>query len=699
MNMQLIDGIEEKYINAVKFDKFFSIDDREKIALNYAPRENPNICDSKERCTTNLFFGFFFDGTKNNYIQAEEGNNYSNIARLYDCYPGRSVPGVLPPYTDWRKDPELYQHFFKVYAPGVSSPFEQVGDMADWLDERTGGASGRMGERRILWCLVQAINNVHRYFLGTPLVPRSEMDKMFDRVTLNKWTRRAMTGERPRLTLKAGRTGFTPAAHSSARIVFEQLLERLHKSVAQHWPDRTTGRPAKIAPATVKTIYISIFGFSRGATQARAFTNWLQSLCKLDSQLVGATGGMSLGGFPVQFDFLGLFDTVAAIGVGNTLGGTTGHGAWADSEDSLRIPPDVPCLHIVAAHEIRRSFPVDSISVGGNLVSGHQEIVMPGVHSDIGCGYCPGEQGRGIHPNGDDMLARISLILMYKTARLSGVPLKLELAGQEAQDRFALTRKTVVDFNAYIASCKVKKGPLHQIMREQARKYIEWRVWRRISGKHPVQSSGSFARASTFDKNDLYSASLEFEDEIKKFVDWMRNKGVSTVFQSQRPGFGNDHEAEWLEIATWWKDEFPLSSCIVDFFDNYVHDSRAWFKLVPGNPDSEKLAHEQLQGWQSRRELGQAKVALSTATGKSDYEAASDRLSPAQRKAVDEYKKTKEIPRMVTAGREPWDTRVGWLAGAGYLRFRKIYGGHDSVLLSSIDAPAPEQHPDVAARV
>ncbi len=295
------------------------------------------------------------------------------------------------------------------------------------------------------------------------------------------------------------------------------------------------------------------------------------------------------------------------------------------------------------------------------------------------------------------MLARISLILMYKTARLTGVPLKLELAGQEAQDRFALTKKTIVDFNAYIASCQVKNGPLHEIMREQARKYIEWRVWRRISGKHPLQSSDSFARASNFDKNDLYSASLEFEDEIKKFVDWKRNKAVSTIFKSQQPGFGNDHEAEWLQIATWWKDEFSLPPCIVNFFDNYVHDSRAWFKLVPGNPDSEKLAHEQLQGWQARRELGQAKVALSTATGKSDYEAASDRLSPAQREAVDEYKKTKKIPRMATAGREPWDTRIGWLAGAGYLRFRKIYGGHDSVLLSGIDTPASGSS-DVATR-
>lgn len=697
MNTQLALEIDEKYSHAANPKLLFSKRDYATITEIYEPREYPSICIPKDSCKTNLFFGFFLDGTKNHYVQAEKGKNHSNIARLYDCYPGRSVPGVLPLYTDWQKEPHLYQHFFKVYAPGVSSPFEQVGDLADWLDEPTGGAAGRMGERRILWSLVQALNNVHRYFLGVPLIPPSEMATLFDRVRLNKWTRRAMTGDRPKLTLKAGRTGFTPAAHSSARIVFEQLLLRLHKAVMQHWPDRRTGRPAKIQPATVKTIHISIFGFSRGATQARAFTNWLQSVCRLDAQLVGAASGMSLGGFPVQFDFLGLFDTVAAIGLGNTVGGTTGHGAWADSEDSLRIPPALRCLHIVAAHEIRRSFPVDSIAVGGNLLFGHEEIVIPGAHSDIGCGYCPTEQGRGTDPNGDDMLARIPLILMYKTARLSGVPLKLEHASPTAQKRFALTKRTILDFNAYIATCQVQTGPLHLIMREQARKYIEWRVWRRIGGKHPLQSSASFARASNFDKNDLHSAAVEFEEEIRIFLDWKRDETNVAIFKSQQRGFDNDHESEWLEIAEWWKEEFSLPSAVVEFFDNYVHDSRAWFKLVPGNPDNEDKAHKQLKGWLARRELGQAKVALSRTTGKSDYDTAPDRLSPAQRQAVDEYKKTQQIPRMVTAGREPWDTRVGWLAGAGYLRFRKIYGGHDKVLLSSVDTPTSEHDPDHSA--
>jgi hypothetical protein len=46
------------------------------------PRELPIKGDG---CKTKLFFGFFFDGTKNNYVQAEAGKSHSNIARLYDC--------------------------------------------------------------------------------------------------------------------------------------------------------------------------------------------------------------------------------------------------------------------------------------------------------------------------------------------------------------------------------------------------------------------------------------------------------------------------------------------------------------------------------------------------------------------------------------------------------------------------------------
>jgi hypothetical protein len=611
----------------------------------FQQREHPPVGVPRESCTTNLFFGFFFDGTKNNYVEAEAGLNHSNVVRLYDCFPGESVPGVLPRDYDWKHEPKQYRHFFKVYVPGVASPFKDVGDTGD---STLGAVAGAFAERRIVWALLQAINNVHRYFLKAPLISTEQAHSLVRRITLNKHSRALMVGHgKP--------DGISNLASQDTRIEFEEILKRLHRALTSHWPNKKTGRPAKIDPAIVRTIYISAFGFSRGATQARAFLNWLQSLCKLDAQLVGARR-MSLGGFPVVFDFMGLFDTVASIGSANTYGYVDGHGGWADTEDSLRIPPGVKCVHIIAAHELRRSFPVDSISVRGQVPDGCQEIVVPGVHSDIGSGYCPREQGRGLDPHGADMLARIPLIMMYKEARLSGVPLKLEHASPVAKARFSVKTETIKAFNAYIAECKASTGPLHLIMREQARKQMEWRLARRIGGKNPLDRTESFRRATVFDQNDLRSAGLEFEEEIKKFLEWRAGKGRHYKPARQKAGFNNDRLREWEEIATWWDNVQQPSSAVIDLFDNYVHDSRAWFKL--SKLDNEKAMRAALVGW-----------------GKEDP----DDLTENQRQAAREYARTGKIPRMITGDRESYD----W-SGAGYLRFRKIYGGLDTALLSAV---------------
>jgi hypothetical protein len=512
------------------------------------------------------------------------------------------------------------------------------------------------------------------------LVSPSETERLYTRIDLNKYSRRLMLE-----THAPNRS----AANEVARQEFEELLRKLHDAVSRHWPDGKTGKPAKIDPGIVKTIYVSVFGFSRGATEARAFANWFVSLCKLDAKRRGLVpDAMSLGGFPVQFDFLGLFDTVASVGIGNTFGNSSlgrmfdGHSGWADAEDSLRIPDKVNrCLHLVSAHELRRSFPLDSISIDGNLPDRCEEIVLPGVHSDVGGGYCPCEQGRGTDEKGDDMLARIPLLMMYKAARLNGVPLKLEFANEPAQARFALKAETIDAYNAYIATCKVTSGDLHHIMREHARKQMEWRLVRRISGKSPVQSSASFLRASTFYQNDLYSAAREFEDELAEFESWLKDKGRRFRPSEQKAGFDNDQEAEWEEIATWWQKRSLPSAAVMNFFDNYVHDSRAAFKPFKTGTDTEKEMHQTLAKLVQRRKAAEFNKAMRTkllVSEKAAFVQIGDGLSEDERRAADEYAKTGKIPRMATTGREPYTP-----ARAGYLRYRKIYSGWDSALISA----------------
>ena len=98
---------------AADSEKFFNLENLNKIRRNFESREQPVLGVPGKSCETNLFFGFFFDGTTNNYIQAEAIKNHSNVARLYDCYPGRSVSGVLPKETDWKYNPPRYTHFFQ----------------------------------------------------------------------------------------------------------------------------------------------------------------------------------------------------------------------------------------------------------------------------------------------------------------------------------------------------------------------------------------------------------------------------------------------------------------------------------------------------------------------------------------------------------------------------------------------------------
>lgn len=704
MTAHLCPVISQTFTEASDPLKFFQAKELRNI-LALETRELPILGVPGESCKTNLFFGFFFDGTKNNYMQAEQGLNHSNVARLYDCYPGLSVPGVLPASTDWQYKPSNYTHFFKTYIPGVASPFKEVNDSGKDFEQTLGAAMGFRGEARIIWALIQAINNLHRYFHKAPIVSSTEATRLTSLLELSAACRRAMRPD----------TIFDPNSDAAralkkTRIEFEKLLRRLHGAVAPHWPDKKTGRPAKIDPGIVKTIHVSIFGFSRGATQARAFANWLIELCRLDARLSGRGDEMTLGGFKLEVDFLGLFDTVASVGAGNTFGNSwlgklfDGHGRWADAEGNLRIPEGIRCLHLVAAHEIRRSFPLDSIAVGQTVPANAEEVVIPGVHSDLGCGYSPCEQGRGVDPSGADMLARVPLLYMYKAARLAGVPLKLEFASEVARRRFKVAPATIAALNAYLAASPTRHGPISLIMREQARLHMQWRLARRVDSINALENSNSFARATVFDQNDLHSANRELETEITAFENWLAKKGAAFTPTTQQPGFDNAHEKEWEEIATWWRKGAPSPpAAVLTFFDEYVHDSRAWFKLIPGNPDNENDAHallkEKVAQLKIERERNAAlekdfmanQRASYSFTGRqrtnvAKFQTPKSVFADGEQKLIDEYARTNKIPPMLTEGREPFE--LGGIAGrAGYLRFRKVYGGRDSVLISDASAP------------
>lgn len=83
---------------------------------------------------------------------------------------------------------------------------------------------------------------------------------------------------------------------------------------------------------------------------------------------------------------------VSSIRAGLT-GADGGHSGWVEAR-YLRIPASVQnCVHMIAGHELRRNSPEDSIRIGDKLPAHRQEFDYPGVHSDVGGGYAPGDLG------------------------------------------------------------------------------------------------------------------------------------------------------------------------------------------------------------------------------------------------------------------------------------------------------------------
>ncbi|OEF19674.1 T6SS phospholipase effector Tle1-like catalytic domain-containing protein [Aliivibrio logei] len=124
------------------------------------------------------------------------------------------------------------------------------------------------------------------------------------------------------------------------------------------------------------SLVFDIFGFSRGAATARHFANEIN---KKEMGLLYEK--LKLDIFTrVNINFIGLFDTVAAIGCMRDLLDTTdenNHGV------NLYLPKNIAkkVIQITAHHECRDNFALNSVAPE------HQEFALLGVHSDIGGGY------------------------------------------------------------------------------------------------------------------------------------------------------------------------------------------------------------------------------------------------------------------------------------------------------------------------
>lgn len=428
-----------------------------------------------DQCEVRIAIGLFFDGTGNNARWVESGTTGSqearrkdsNVFRLWAAYPENPTAG-----------------FFRSYVPGVGTPFPEIGEHEP-ADLGMGFGAG--GEGRIVFGLLQVLNAMHAAVDsgGLPMLPPAAVE------ALCRLGREPNMPERHRLVLRplgmtsGGLLSDWPSGVGARRPFLQSQGALLAEKIAR------TDKPKLVE------VFIDVFGFSRGAAEARVFCHWLDELFQ----------GNRLFGVRAHIRFVGLFDTVASVGVPTSATPfTDGHMDWADDEH-LRIPRRAwHCEHYIAAHENRGSFPVDEVRApSGALPSNCRQFVFPGMHSDVGGGYTPQEQGRGPRSDNAEKLAQIPLNHMYAAARAARVPLDKTLAVQGLYDPYQIAPELQAAYDGWRAESSGSKP-----LREWLLPYLAWRY----QARHHYGQLHAFERASARDRDDLHGANATLLADI-----------------------------------------------------------------------------------------------------------------------------------------------------------------------------------------
>ena len=144
--------------------------------------------------------------------------------------------------------------------------------------------------------------------------------------------------------------------------------------------------------ATIDSLYLDVFGFSRGAAAARRFISCIDNphgdcvegfdriRLSFNVCLRKHFRGKGLYVEDIIPCFLGLFDTVSSYGYN-----------FKDDvqELTLQVPRPQKVVQLVAGDEYRKNFALTRINTGNKT---REEIILPGAHSDIGGSYCRTEK-------------------------------------------------------------------------------------------------------------------------------------------------------------------------------------------------------------------------------------------------------------------------------------------------------------------
>lgn len=460
--------------------------------------------EAPEPCCKTLHISLCFDGTNNHEPSDSiaDPRCTSNVARLLHASIEKVDNG-----------------FFRYYSPGVGTVFEEI---KEYVPDSNGLIGARGGEDRINWGLTRLIDA-----LQTTL------------------TEESLLLDQTQALVEAMGTNW------AASVLSGGLLEngaRKRKAAIQPYEDKLTSllkeRTSAEKKPEILALRLYVYGFSRGAAQARTFANWLMELTRRQNE--GASE-YRFAGLPISIEFLGLFDTVAAVGLADSAPFAAGHMDWASG--TMRLPDEylqqacmptgLPedcgflkrCVHLVSAHEQRASFPLDSIRRREKNADGARndkaastyrkdhwwEYVYPGMHSDVGGGYPPGDQGKARGGQGE-LLSQIPLHHMYRSAFAAGAPLQVPssaLSGTEKVEEwrimepkteveFSVSEVLVTRFNAW--QKQAKAGSLEEVIKREQALITAWRIDRYAGG---IDKQGFYSRVKGQDMSDEKQAALK----------------------------------------------------------------------------------------------------------------------------------------------------------------------------------------------
>ena len=359
-------------------------------------------------CPASLHISLFFDGTCCNEEGADEvyGSRnppLTNIGRLYHA---ANWSGQLPPAED--------DGYFSYYFPGCGASFPEIGEKHYSLD---GELFANGGEDRINQALLKTYSSIC-YAVNKKAIEDSELDTFRPQM--------ATVWPFSRLTQKFNR-----------KSALDKFWDDHLGCVVNQWPRQPTRLHIQRSQRRIAKIKLFVYGYCRGAATARAFARGLESLLDDAKMPLDATnmlpagtvipGGPTLLGIPISIEFMGLLDSVSAVGVPHILPSATGHLGWATN--SLRLPTTKgflkSCHHFVAGHEQHGDLPLDSIrGPDGKYPAGAVEVVYPGMHADVGGDCKPTELGK-VQTDAASLLSKVVLHDMYAAAFDAGAPLSV----------------------------------------------------------------------------------------------------------------------------------------------------------------------------------------------------------------------------------------------------------------------------------